>query len=128
MTVSISAVEQYLYEVKAAIRNNRYIIARNSKRQDNLDLFSDYIIDEADAKAVLLSLEADDFSEVRQNMHIGQEHEMLWIFGKNVNLIGRFSGVEKVIGLYIKFNKLENKYVIVVSFHEQKHPLTYYFK
>ena len=48
--------------------------------------------------------------------------------GKNVNLIGRFSGVEKVIGLYIKFNKLENKYVIVVSFHEQKHPLTYYFK
>ena len=53
---------------------------------------------------------------------------MLWIFGKNVNLIGRFSGVEKVVGLYIKFNKLENKYVIVVSFHEQKHPLTYYFK
>ena len=78
MTVSISAVEQYLYEVKAAIRNNRYIIARNSKRQDNLDLFSDYIM--------------------------------------------------KVVGLYIKFNKLENKYVIVVSFHEQKHPLTYYFK
>ena len=72
MTVSRSAVEQYLYEVKAAIRNNRYIIARNSKRQDNLDLFCDYIIDEADAKAVLLSLEADDFSEVRQNTHIGQ--------------------------------------------------------
>ena len=128
MTVSRSEVEQYLCEVKDAIRHDRYTIARNTKRQDNINLFIDYIIDEANAKAILLSLEADDFSEVRQNMHIGQEHEMLWIFGKNVNLIGRFSGVEKVVGLYIKFNKLENKYVIVVSFHEQKHPLTYYFK
>ena len=128
MTVSRSAVEQYLYEVKASIRNNRYIIARNSKRQDNLDLFSDYIIDEADAKAVLLSLEADDFSEVRQNTHLGQEHELLWIFGKNVSLIERFGGAEKIVGLYIKFNKLENKYVVVVSFHEQKYPLTYYFR
>ena len=87
MTVSRSAVEQYLREVKDSIRNDRYVIARNLKRQDNVNLFVDYIIDEACAKAILLSLEADDFSEVRQNTHIGQEHEILWIFGKNVNLI-----------------------------------------
>lgn len=27
-----------------------------------------------------------------------------------------------------KLNKLENCFVIVISFHEQKYPLTYYFK
>lgn len=35
---------------------------------------------------------------------------------------------EKTVSLYIKFNKLENCFVIVISFHEQKHLLTYYFK
>ncbi|MCR5812299.1 MAG: hypothetical protein K6G34_13130 [Lachnospiraceae bacterium] len=128
MTVSRSAVEQYLCEVKDAIGHDRYTIARNPKRQDNINLFIDYIIDEAYAKAILLSLEADDFSEVRQNTHPGQEHELLWIFGKDVSLIERFGGAEKIVGIYIKINKLENKYVIVVSFHEQKYPLTYYFR
>ena len=128
MTVSRSEVEQYLCEVKDAIRHDRYTIARNTKRQDNINLFIDYIIDEANAKAILLSLEADDFSEVRQNTHPGQEHEVLWIFGKDVSLIERFGGTERIVGIYIKFNKLKNKYVIVVSFHEQKYPLTYYFR
>lgn len=128
MTVSRSEVEQYLCEVKDAIRHDRYTIARNTKRQDNINLFIDYIIDEANAKAILLSLEADDFSEVRQNTHPGQEHEVLWIFGKDVSLIERFGGAKRIVGIYIKFNKLKNKYVIVVSFHEQKYPLTYYFR
>ena len=128
MTVSRSEVEQYLCEVKDAIRYDRYTIARNTKRQDNINLFIDYIIDEANAKAILLSLEADDFSEVRQNTHPGQEHEVLWIFGKDVSLIERFGGAKRIVGIYIKFNKLKNKYVIVVSFHEQKYPLTYYFR
>ena len=35
---------------------------------------------------------------------------------------------EKTVSLYIKFNKLENCFVIVISFHEQKYPLTYYFR
>ena len=34
----------------------------------------------------------------------------------------------KTVSLYIKFNKLENCFVIVISFHEQKYPLTYYFR
>ena len=30
--------------------------------------------------------------------------------------------------LYIKFNKLDHCYVIVVSLHEQNYPIKYYFK
>ena len=100
----------------------------NSNRQANIDLFTDYIIDEADAKQLLLGLEVNDFSEVRQNDHVGNEHEMLFIFGKDVLLTERFGSTEKGVPLYIKFNKLENKYVIVISFHEQKYPLSYCFK
>lgn len=126
--VTRAEIEIYLNEVKNAIRRNRYRIDRNPKRQSNIDLFFDYIIDESDAKQILLGLEVDDFSGVKQNDHVGYEHEKLYIFGKDVNLIERFGSTEKTVSLYIKFNKLENKYVIVISFHEQKYPLSYYFK
>lgn len=128
MTVTRAHIEKYLGEVKDAIRSGRYTIARNSRRQDNMNVFIDYLLDEAEAKMILLSLEVDDFSDVRQNNHPGKEHELLYIFGKDVSLTERFGKATKNVSLYIKFNKLENKYVIVVSFHEQRYPLSYYFK
>lgn len=128
MKVQIKDIEQYLSGVKDAIKNNRYRIARNAKRQDNIDVFLNYIVDEAKVKEILLSLTPMDFSEVRQNEHKGFEHEKLYIFGKDVPLLERIGFEEKMVFLYIKFNKLENSFVIVISFHEQKYPLTYYFK
>lgn len=37
--VDKEAIEQYLSEVKSAVRNDRYRIDRNSKRQANINLF-----------------------------------------------------------------------------------------
>lgn len=94
-----------------------------------MELFEDYLIDEAKAKEILLSLETDDFSEVRNNDHIGFEHELLYIFGKDVKLLERYESDDvKTVSLYIKFNKLDNSFIIVVSFHEQKWPMNYAFK
>ena len=121
-------IEQYLFEVKEAVENNKYRIARNNNRQDNIELFLGYVIDEAKAKEILLSLTVMDFSEILQNDHRGFEHERLYVFGKDVNLLERNGTEKKTVSLYIKFNKLESCFVIVISFHEQKHPLTYYFK
>lgn len=121
-------IEQYLSEVKGAVENNRYRIERNSKRQDNVNLFMNYVIDEAKAKEIILSLTVMDFSEILQNEHKGYEYEKLYVFGKDVTLLERTGAEEKIVSLYIKFNKLENCFVIVVSFHEQRHPLTYYFR
>lgn len=120
-------IEQYLSEVKEAVENDRYRIDRNTKRQDNINLFLDYVIDEEKAKDIILSLTAMDFSNILQNEHKGFEHERLYVFGKDVTLLERNGKEEKTVSLYIKFNKLENCFVIVISFHEQKHPLTYYF-
>jgi hypothetical protein len=123
-----SDIENYLSEVKDAVRSGRYRIDQNSRRQDNMDLFLNYVIDEAKAKEILLDLTALDFSEILQNEHKGFEYEKLYVFGKNVQLLERIGNSEKTVSLYIKFNKLEDCFVIVISFHEQKHPIQYYFK
>ena len=91
-------------------------------------MFIDYVIDEAKVKEILLSLEPTDFSEKTRNEHKGYEHEILYVFGKDVKLLERFGSEVKTVSLYIKFNKLENRFVIVISFHEQKYPMKYYFK
>jgi hypothetical protein len=70
-----SDIEKYLSEVKDAVRSGRYRIERNSRRQDNLDLFLNYVIDETKAKEILLDLTELDFSEILQNEHRGFEHE-----------------------------------------------------
>lgn len=128
MRIEKKDIEQYLSEVKEAVRNDRYRIERNPKRQDNINLFLDYVIDEARAKEIISSLTVMDLSDILPNEHRGYENERLYVFGKDVTLLERTGTEEKTVSLYIKFNKLENCFVIVISFHEQKYPLTYYFR
>ena len=128
MLINKKSIEQYLADVKAAVRSNRYRIDRNINRLDNLNLFTDYLIDEAKAKKILLNLDVMDFSAILRNEHAGFEHELLYVFGKDVRLLERYGTKEKTVSLYIKINKLENNFVIVISFHEQKYPLKYYFR
>lgn len=128
MNIEKKDIEKYLYDMKKAVENDRYRIDRNTRRQDNINLFLNYIIDEAKAKEIILSLTVMDFSEILQNEHKGFEHEKLYVFGKDITLLERNGTEEKMVYLYIKVNKLENCFVIVISFHEQKYPLTYYFK
>ena len=128
MKIEIQEIERYLSEVKDTIRNGRYQIARNGKRQSNIDLFFNYVMDEAKARDILLSLVPTDFSEILKNEHKGYEHEILYVFGKDVKLLERYGAGEKTVSLYIKFNRSPEHFVVVISFHEQRHPLTYYFK
>ena len=128
MSIDKQDIEQYLSDVKEAVRKDNYRIDRNARRQDNINLFLNYVIDESKAKEIILSLTVMDFSEVLQNEHRGFEHETLYVFGKDVTLLERCGTEEKAVSLYIKFNKLDNGFVIVISFHEQRYPLTYYFE
>lgn len=128
MKISKREIDVYLAEVKNAIQNDQYRIERNVHRQDNIDLFLAYIIDERKAKEILLDLTVEDFSEIRQNTHKGYEHKQLYVFGKDIELLERIGNTKKTVSLYIKFNKLDHCYVIVVSLHEQNYPIKYYFK
>ena len=128
MNIERESIEQYLLKVKKSVKKDKYRLDHNSRRQDNIKLFLDYVIDEAKVKEVILDLDTQDFSTILQNEHKGFEHEKLYVFGKDIILLERNGTEEKTVSLYIKFNKLENCFVIVISFHEQKYPLTYYFK
>ena len=128
MNLSVSDVENYLEAVKCAVKAHRYRLDMNVKRPDNRKLFDTYLLTMRDTEKIILDLNAMDFSDAVPNEHIGFEHETLYIFGKEVLLIERYGTAEKLVPLYIKFNKLDNEFVIVISFHEQRHPLTYYFK
>ena len=128
MNLSVSDVENYLEAVKCAVKAHRCRLDMNAKRPDNRKLFQTYSLTEEDAENIILDLNVMDFSDAVPNEHVGFEHETLYIFGKEVLLIERYGTAEKLVPLYIKFNKLDNEFVIVISFHEQRHPLTYYFK
>ena len=64
MDIDRKDIEQYLDEVKDAVEKDNYRLDRNARRQDNINLFLDYVIDEAKAKDIILSLTVSDFSEI----------------------------------------------------------------
>ena len=125
MEVTRDEVSTYLSEVKKSVRDGRYQISPRTKNQS---LYIDYVFSEERCKEILLGLEVDDFSDAVQNDHPQHPEEILYIFGKEVSLLPKQGGSEETVALYIKFNKLTNIYVIVISFHKQDYPLTYKFK
>ena len=92
-------IEQYLSEVKEAVEKDHYRLDRNARRQDNINLFLDYVIDEAKAKEIILSLTVMDFSEILQNEHKKYGHEKLYVFGKDVTFLER-NGRKNGISVY----------------------------
>ena len=127
MNLSIADIEEYLSIVRQAVREDRYEIERNENREENLKLSWQYMLPEEEIKKIIYSLTPLDFSEAVKNRKKRFANEILYVFGKNVNLIERDSGQEKEIELYIKFNKEIDDYLIVISFHEAKHPVKKYF-
>ncbi len=128
MELTKEYIEQYLQELKESIENDKYRVDNNTKRQKNNRLYIDYLMNEKQRKKILLSIVPEDFSCVLKNEHNGFEHEQLYVFGKRVKLARRFrSGYDRV-RLYIKFNKLDNLFIIVISFHIQEYPLKFPFK
>lgn len=123
-----SEINDYLGEAKKLILDGKFRIALNSNRLTNLSLFDEYLINEESVKSILLNLTVYDFCEKVQNKHANFDHEWLYVFGKEIDLIKRFEEKSEMVPLYIKFNKIEDKFLIVVSFHKQKYPLVYYFQ
>lgn len=123
-----SEIADYLSRAKKLIVQNKFCIALNSNRMTNLSLFDEYLIDEERIKIILLDLTEDDFCEKVQNKHVQFQYEWLYIFGKEISLMKRYEEKSEVVPLYIKFNMIENKFVIVISFYKQKYPLVYYFR
>ena len=117
-------IENYLREVKMLVADKKYYVA---KRKNNDLLFVNYLIDEAMVKSILMSLNIYDFCKIVDNEHLDYPDEKLYIFSKKINLDYRYIECSKDVSLYIKLNKIDDKYCVVVSFHEQEYPLKTYF-
>lgn len=128
LLIDESEINDYLGEAKKLILDGKFRIALNSNRLTNLSLFDEYLINEESVKSILLNLTVYDFCEKVQNKHANFNHEWLYVFGKEIDLIKRFEEKSEMVPLYIKFNKIEDKFLIVVSFHKQKYSLVYYFQ
>lgn len=128
LLIDESEINDYLGEAKKLILDGKFRIALNSNRLTNLSLFDEYLINEESVKSILLNLTVYDFCEKVQNKHANFNHEWLYVFGKEIDLIKRFEEKSEMVPLYIKFNKIEDKFLIVVSFHKQRYPLVYYFQ
>ena len=117
-------IEEYLQGVWSAIDVGKYQIASRPK---NRELLTNYLISEKEELDIIKSLTPMNFSTAVPNDHCGMEHEILYIFGKDIDLLERFGNRERTVSLYIKFNKISDQYLFIISFHEQEHPLSYYF-
>jgi hypothetical protein len=128
-SVTKEHVEEYLDQVKKYVREGKSRIHMN--RPENKELFDTYVINEAEAKAVLLELEVSNYSHVLKNDNPRFPDEILYVFGKEISLLERYSEVgEQILELYIKINKLDDKPIAVefVSLHKAKYKLNYPFK
>ena len=93
------------------------------KREGYLKLLDEYYIDDIMVEEIVLKLTYKDFSFADYNEHLEYKDEILYVFGKDVLLVSQSSKKEELVPLYIKFNKMDDKFVIIVSFHKQKYKL-----
>lgn len=101
-----SEINDYLGEAKKLILDGKFRIALNSNRLTNLSLFDEYLINEESVKSILLNLTVYDFCKKVQNKHANFNHEWLYVFGKEINLMKKvkwFHCILSLISLKISF-------------------------
>ena len=119
-----------LRSIHNCIKDNRFVIAKNTNRQENMDFINEYNLTSKRQKEILLKIELEDFCYTLKNTKPGFEQEVLYVFCPQVDMID-FEGDEKVIDIYTKFNLIElayEKQVVVISFHKRNKPIDYCFK
>lgn len=123
-------IDLVLEKIKSCVVNNKYTIALNENRQENIDFINEYNIRSNKQKSILLQLKTEDFCHTLQNTKIGYEYEVLYVFVPQVKLFNA-DGEEEVVDIYTKFNIIDlpsGSRTVVISFHKQNKPIDYLFR
>ena len=123
-------VDAILNKIKDCVVNNKYTIALNENRQENVDFINEYNIRSDKQKSILLQLRTEDFCHTLQNTKIGFEYEVLYIFVPQVQLFNA-DGEEETVDVYTKFNVIDmsnGSRTVVISFHKLNKPIDYLFR
>ena len=124
------AIDLVLEKIKNCVVNNKYTIALNENRQENIDFINEYNIRSSKQKNILLQLKTEDFCHTLQNTKIGYEYEVLYVFVPQVKLFNA-DGEEEMVDIYTKFNIIDlpsGSRTVVISFHKRNKPIDYLFK
>lgn len=123
-------IDVVLDKIKSCVGNNKYTIALNENRQENIDFITEYNIRSNKQKSILLQLKTEDFCHTLQNTKLGYEYEVLYVFVPQVQLFNA-DGVEETVDVYTKFNLIDmpnGRKTVVVSFHKRNKPIDYLFR
>jgi len=123
-------IRSVLDTIKDCVREKHYIITKNENRQENIDFIKEYNLTSKKQSDILLKIEPEDFCHTLQNINLGFEHEILYVFCPKVMLFN-FTGEEELIDIYTKFNIIDvesGKRVVVISFHKRNKPIDYLFR
>ena len=123
-------VDLILSRIKSCVKNNRYIIAQNENRQENIDFINEYNIRSDKQRSILMQIKTEDFCHSLQNTKLGYEYEVLYVFVPQVQLFNA-EGEEETVDVYTKFNIIDlpsGSRAVVVSFHKKNKPVEYLFR
>lgn len=123
-------IDIILEKIKSCVSSNKFTIALNENRQENIDFINEYNIRSDKQKSILLQLKTEDFCHTLQNTKIGYEYEVLYVFVPQTHLFNS-DGIEETVDVYTKFNVIEmpnGSRTVVISFHKRNKPIDYLFK
>lgn len=123
-------IDVVLEKIKSCVGSNKYTIALNENRQENIDFINEYNIRSNKQKSILFQLRTEDFCHTLQNTKIGYEYEVLYVFVPQVKLFN-VDGIEEVVDVYTKFNIINlpgGSRTVVISFHKRNKPIDYLFR
>lgn len=104
-------IDAILDKIKGCVVNNKYTIALNENRQENIGFINEYNIRSDKQKSIVLQLRTEDFCHTLQNTKIGFEYEVLYVFVPQVQL----------------FNA-DGSRTVVISFHKPNKSINYLFR
>lgn len=123
-------IDRILKIIKECVVSDKYTVAINENRQENIDFINEYNIRSDRQKSILMELKIEDFCYTLQNTKIGYEHEILYVFAPQVYLF-EAQGTEVTVDMYIKINIIDTvggDRVVVISFHRRNKPIEYLFR
>lgn len=123
-------IDTVLSKIKSCIEKNRYVIALNENRRENMDFINEYGIRRDKQRSILMQIETDDFCHSLQNTKVGYEFEVLYVFVPQVQIYNT-EGIEETVDVYTKFNLIDlpsGSRTVVISFHKRNKPIDYLFR
>ena len=123
-------IDTILDKIHDCVSNNKYTIALNENRQENVDFITEYNIRSDKQKSILFQISTEDFCHTLQNTKIGFKYEVLYVFAPQVQLFNA-NGEEEIVDIYTKFNIIDmsnGSRTVIISFHRLNKPIDYSFR